>query len=213
MFHRSNFLPQGMRRQLCKRWHFQTKKWTWFGSNRWNLSLLPPRSQLTFGPPFLYISPKKAKFNENHPQNIYWPHLRCLWPQLIYIESQRKTPQVPVNLCSGQFCRHYLRSIGDAWSRYQTPTIWETGSSVHPDQHECLEANSDHPAPISKPNTGGILGHVLMRQTSPTYPYYAIKPRMCFCSDHSLVSDSGAILWIQESLWLSLSNHRSWMPY
>ena len=41
------------------------------------------------------------------PLNFYWPHLRCFWPQLIYIEFERKIPEVPVNLCG----RHNLRLI------------------------------------------------------------------------------------------------------
>ena len=35
---------------------------------------------------------QKVHFNENHPGNIYWPHLRCFWPHLIFIEFQRKIP-------------------------------------------------------------------------------------------------------------------------
>ena len=93
-------------------------------------------------------------------------------------------------------------------------TIWETGSTVHPSQHEWPEANPDHPAPpISKPNTGGIMERADEADFPPTYPCYyccyktqdvpLLRPFFSLRQwGHSL-----------ESLWLSLSNHRGWMPY
>ena len=125
-------------------------------------------------------------FNEIHPSQHFLASQRVFLSSIdFYIEFQGKSPEVPVNLCSGRFCP--LSWVNQERFVEISGTIWETGSSVHPDQHELLEAESDHRSPIPKPQTGAIIGPAEI----PPHIHAAIKLRMCFGSNHSLVSDSG----------------------
>ena len=200
MSQRSNFLPQGMRRQLCKRWHFQTKKWSW-RFNRWNLSHSPrvPANLLDLHRCSFLHHPKMPVL----VKIITTTFIGLICGAFILNWSILSSKEKPL--------RRWLTFAADSFAQLSwvnqerfapdiSGTIWETGSRVHPSQHEWLEANPDHLAPQSQNPIEGGLWNVLMRQNfPPTYPpttsIVAIKPRMCFCSDHSLVSDSGAILW------------------
>ena len=178
--------------QLCKRRHFQTKKWRF---SRWNLphSLHGSSPSRPFKSPFLFICvssfyhiPTMPVFYEIHPSQHFLASQRVFLSSIdFHIEFQGKSPEVPVNLCSGRFCP--LSWVNQERFVEISGTIWETGSSVHPDQHELLEAESDHRSPIPKPETGAIIGPAEI----PPHIHAAIKPRMCFGSNHSLVSDSG----------------------
>ena len=180
--------------QLCKRRHFQTKKKWRF--SRWNLphSLHGSSPSRPFKSPFLFICisslypvyPHNARFLWNPPFATFFGLTEGVLSSIdFYIEFQGKSPEVPVNLCSGRFCP--LSWVNQERFVEISGTIWETGSSVHPDQHELLEAESDHRSPIPKPQTGAIIGPAEI----PPHIHAAIKPRMCFGSNHSLVSDSG----------------------
>ena len=82
MSQRSNFLPQGMRRQLCKRWHFQTKKWTLGSTDETCRTTLQVFANLLALRSF--TSPQKAYFNEKCPHPT--PQL-LLAPSKVFLAS------------------------------------------------------------------------------------------------------------------------------
>ena len=134
-------------------------------------------------------------------------------PQHSFVKYERKPPKSCPVTFSRWTWRRYLGSIKTTLSRYQRHHLrnWQLGWSSSPRPPRVAPgqpwSTAEKPKRGHFPNSG--------RGWQPPFITMCdIKSRMCFCSNHSLACrDSGAILWIQKSLRLSLSNHRNWMPY
>ena len=135
-------------------------------------------------------------------------------PQHSFVKYERKPPKSCPVTFSRWTWRRYLGSIKTTLSRYQRHHLrnWQLGWSSLSTQ---ATKSCSRPTLINRWKTEkGAFSNQWARLTTPTYnPVWYKTQDVLLLQPFFSLPRQWAILWIQKSLRLSLSNHRNWMPY